>query len=278
MKLKGKKAIITGGGRGIGKIVAESFLSEGAAVMLCARSVGELEATQSELYSRSPTGSKIEICPADVSSEKDVDALVKKTQAKLGGIDILVNAAGVYGAIGAVASVDFTKWKETFDTNLFGTFNTIQKVLPIFIANQCGTILNFSGGGDGPFPRFSAYSTSKVAIIRFTETLAQELIEHGITANVIAPGPVNTRILEDALAAGEAIVGRDAYIKLIEQKEKGGVSPMLAAELCVFLASAAGNRLSGKFLSAVWDKWREWDSDKINEIMGSNRLVLRRVA
>jgi len=276
MKLQGKTAIITGGSRGIGKTVAEFFLKEGASLMLSARSAEELAATKAELAALVPDG-KIEVCPADVSKKKDAKELIRKTLATFGAIDVLVNAAGIYGAIGPVAEVDFEKWKDAFAVNLFGTFNVIQETLPTFMKNKKGKIINFSGGGDGPFPNFTSYSTSKVGIVRFTESLAEEVRAQGIEVNAVAPGPVNTRILEDGLKAGEQAVGKENYAKFLKQKEEGGVPPEKAAELCVFLASGDSDGLTGKLVSAVWDDWKSWDAEKIKEI-AANKLVLRRTS
>jgi NAD(P)-dependent dehydrogenase (short-subunit alcohol dehydrogenase family) len=273
MKLQGKTVLITGGSRGIGKAVAELFSQHGAALMLCARSTDELRKTKAELQKK---GGAIEVLSTDVSRRKDVRTLVARTLDAFGNIDVLVNAAGVYGAIGPVAGVDSERWKATFEVNLFGTFEVIQATLPVFIKNGTGKIINFSGGGDGPLPNFSAYSTSKAALVRFTETLAQELRPHGIVVNAIAPGAVNTRILDDALSAGEELVGKDLYAKFRKQKEEGGVSPRNAAELCLFLASKDSDGLSGKFLSAVWDDWKEWDEKRIAEIMATDSFTLRR--
>jgi NAD(P)-dependent dehydrogenase (short-subunit alcohol dehydrogenase family) len=273
MKLKGKIAVITGGSRGIGKAVAQLFCQNGAELMLSARSTDELTKAKTELQK---VGGNVEVCSADVSRRKDVNALIRKAVDIFGRIDVLVNAAGVYGAIGPVTGVDCEKWRKTFDTNLFGMFSVIQEALPIFMKHRSGKIINFSGGGDGPLPHFTAYSTSKAAVVRFTETLAEEIKGYGIAVNAIAPGAVNTQILEDALNAGEELVGRELYAKFRKQKEEGGVSPLKAAELCLFLASNDSNGLSGKFLSAVWDDWKEWDENKIKEIMATDRFTLRR--
>jgi NAD(P)-dependent dehydrogenase (short-subunit alcohol dehydrogenase family) len=279
MKLQGKTAIITGGSRGIGKTIAEFFVREGANVLIAARSEQELIAVQTDLAKTAAdakNGARVEICVTDVAKKIDAKALVKKAIDCFETFDILVNAAGVYGAIGTVAEVDFEKWKTAFDINLFGTVNVIQEVLPVFMEKKQGRIINFSGGGDGAFPHFSAYSSSKIAVVRFTETLAEEIKEYGITVNAIAPGAVNTKFLDEALKAGADRVGKDFYEKLKKQKDEGGVGPDKAAELCVFLASGESGVLSGKMISAVWDDWKSWDAGKVKELMDSPKLNIRR--
>jgi len=274
MILKNKVALITGGSGYIGKAIGRAFLREAAKVMLAARSVDELLAAKNEL---SDGFKNVEICKADVAHSTDVKNLVKKTLKIFGKIDILVNAAGIYGPIGSSLDVDFDKWKQTFEINVFGTFNLMQRVLPIMIKKGRGKIINFSGGGDGPFPRFSAYNSSKVAVVRLTETMAAEVKSYHIDINAIAPGPVNSRFLQQALEAGEEAVGKERYQSLLKQKNEGGVPPEKAANLCVFLASDASDGLTGKFLSAVWDDWKNWDKNKIAQIMKSDKYTLRRV-
>jgi len=274
MILKNKVALITGGSGYIGKAISRAFLREAAKVMLIARSVDELLAAKNEL---SDGFKSVEIYKADVTDSTDVKNLVKKTLKIFGKIDILVNAAGIYGPIGSSIDVDFDKWKQTFEINVFGTFNLMQRVLPIMIKKGRGKIINFSGGGDGPFPRFSAYNSSKAAVVRLTETMAAEVKDYHIDINAIAPGPVNSRFLQQALEAGEEAVGKKRYQALLKQKNEGGVPPEKAAELCVFLASSASDGLTGKFLSAVWDDWKNWDKNKIVQIMKSDKYTLRRV-
>lgn len=274
MILKNKTALITGGSRGIGKAVALAFLREGAKVMLAARSEEELLAAKRELKK---DFEHVETFRANVSLPKDVAALVKAATGAFGWLDILVNAAGIFGPIGPSESIDLDAWKKTFEVNVFGMFNMIQGIAPIMRKKGYGKIINLGGGGDGPLPRFSAYSASKGAVARLTETVAAELKDVYVDVNAIAPGPVNTKFLDDALAAGEKAVGAEQYKKLLRQKEEGGTPPELASELCVFLASSASDGLTGKIVSAKWDDWKKWDKKRIEEIMKSDIYALRRV-
>ncbi|MBI2623059.1 MAG: SDR family oxidoreductase [Candidatus Liptonbacteria bacterium] len=270
--LKNKVALITGGSRGIGKAIAEAYLREGAKVMLVARSREELKAAKGELKKFG----EVESCPADVSRAGDVKAAVEATFRVFGRIDVLVNGAGAYGPIGPSEEVDFEKWKNTFEINVFGTFRMMQEVIPHMQRQKSGKIINFSGGGDTALPRFSAYHASKGAIVRLTETIAAEVKEYGIEVNCFAPGAVNTKFLDEALAAGEEKVGKERYEKLLKQKAEGGVSPEKAAALCVFLASSASDGLTGKFLSAVWDEYPKWGPKEIAEIMKTDQYTMRR--
>ncbi len=273
MKLENKIALITGGSSGIGKEIARLFLQEGAKVMIGSIVKEELADTQKELSAISKDVATLE---CDVTIPSSVKKLTQATIRRFKKIDVLVNAAGIYGPIGSSITVDFQAWKQTYAVNLFGTFDAIRNVVPYMKQQGKGKIVNFSGGGDGPLPNFSAYNSSKVAIVRLTETLAEEFKPYNIDINAIAPGPVNTRFLDEALAAGKESVGEDRYKILIKQKKDGGVAPQKTAEMCVFLASDESDKLSGKYLSVVWDDWRAFPAN-IDHIANSDIFTLRRV-
>ncbi|NQT74342.1 MAG: SDR family oxidoreductase [Chloroflexi bacterium] len=272
MILENKTAIITGGSSGIGKAIAGAFAKEGAQLVLNSRTESDLEATCQEIGEFA--NNRVEAYPANVSNPEEAKALVDFTLSKLGTVDILVNCAGIYGPIGLATDIDVEKWVETININLIGTFLCIRGVLPTMIKHKKGKIVNFSGGGAGPLPRFSAYSTSKMAVVRLTENIAQEVMEYHIDVNAIAPGAVNTRLLDQVLAAGEA-AGKEFLAKSKKQKEDGGTPPQQVAELAVFLASHESDGITGKLISLLWDKWREFPLH-LNDINSSDVLTLRR--
>lgn len=274
MRLENKICIITGGGRGIGKAIATAFAKEGANLVLASRTRSELAATKKEITDSS--GRIVEAVPTDVSQPREVEKLVSHTLTRLGTVDVLVNCAGIYGPIGLVTDSDSQKWLQAVQINLFGTFLCIKAVLPEMMKKKRGKIINLSGGGAvSPFPRFSAYSASKAAVVRLTETLAEEVREYNIDINAIAPGGVNTRLLDEVLAAGEA-AGRDFLQKSLKQKEEGGTPPEKSAELVVFLASSQSDGLTGRLLSAVWDNWQDIPK-RLKKIMSSDIYTMRRI-
>lgn len=274
MELKDKISIITGGGRGIGKAIAVAFAKEGSNLVLASRTISELGATKQEIENLSER--RIRVIPADVSQPEEVKGLVDFTLAEFATIDILVNCTGIYGPIGLATDIDSEKWLQAVQINLYGTFLCIKAVLPTMIKNKSGKIINFSGGGaTSPLPRFSAYGASKAAVVRLTETLAEEVEEYHIDINVIAPGAVNTKLLDQVLEAGQA-AGKDFLLKSVKQKQEGGTPPERAAELAVFLASSKSDGLTGRLVSAVWDNWREIPRH-LDEIMSSDIYTLRRI-
>ena len=210
--LAGKKAIITGANQGLGFEIAKKYVQAGADVMLCARSASLLDAARAEVVAMAAPGQKLVAHVADVSIEADVQALVANTLKALGGCHILVNNAGIYGPKGEIESVDWAEWLKTIEINVYGSILMCRALLPHFRAQRYGKVIQLSGGGaTNPLPRLSAYAVSKAAIVRFAETLAEEVRGTGIDVNAIAPGALNTRMLDEILKAGPVKVGQAFY-------------------------------------------------------------------
>ena len=275
MKLQGKVAIVTGGGRGIGETIALAFAREGGRLAIASRTQAELDQVAARIQE---LGAQVQAICTDVSSRDDVVRLIETTLATYGQIDILVNAAGVYGPIGPMWDVDIDEWIRAMQINLFGTFMCCHTVLPHMIERRQGKIVNFSGGGaTSPLSRFTAYGVSKTAIVRLTETLAQEVKEFNIQANAVAPGAVDTRLQDDVLAAGERAGDLLECIHRLRETGEGGVPRELPAELVVFLASDDSDGLTGKLIAAPYDGWQSWDADRIAEVMSAPWFTLRRM-
>jgi len=243
----GKNVIVTGGSGGIGSTVVASFLGEGAKVLTLGKEKNQL---------RKPLigVSAMQIDVSDRNQLKKVGEYIKERFS--GRVDVLVNAAGIYGPKGNLEELDLDFWEKTVQVNLMGTVNMCALVIPFMKTAGRGKIINFSGGGDSAFPKFTAYSSSKGAVIRFTESLAAELAEDNIFVNAVAPGPVNTALVEEVLNAGPGKVGRVFYLASKKQKAEGGISPGLASDLILFLASENSGNLKGKIISAVHDEWK----------------------
>lgn len=174
LKLADKKAVITGASQGLGLAIAKAFVEEGAHLLLCARKMTELGAAGRA--TKAGKTQKVISCPADVSIEKDVRKLAKVAEAELGGVDILVCNAGVHGPKGPLEDVDWEEWSKAININLLGTVLCCKLFLPLLRKSRRGKILLLSGGGaTKPFPFISAYAASKAAVVRFGETLAEEL-------------------------------------------------------------------------------------------------------
>lgn len=276
--LAGKVAIITGANQGLGLEIARKYASSGAHLMLCARNANLLEFATHEVDKLAGSGQKIVCQVADVSNESNVNELVAATIAQLGGCHILVNNAGVYGPKGEIESIKWVDWIRAIEINIFGSILMSRAVLPHFKMQHYGKIIQLSGGGaTSPMPRLSAYAVSKAAIVRYAETLAEEVRGSGIDVNSIAPGALNTRMLEEILAAGPDKVGKDFYERSMQQKETGGAGLVKGADLALFLASPESDGITAKLISAVWDSWREWPNH-LDQLSKSDAYTLRRIS
>jgi 3-oxoacyl-[acyl-carrier protein] reductase len=276
MKLKGINALITGGSLGLGKVIAEHYLREGANVALCARNEIELSATRDELGAKFPA-QKVLSKPCDVSNETQVNNFVASALRELGSLHALVLNAGVYGPMGPTESVDLNEWRRAIDINLFGVLLPCRAAVPHFKKAGHGKIVVLSGGGaTNPLPNISAYAASKAAVVRLMETLAEELKPHQVDINAIAPGALNTRFVDDVLAAGPDKVGAAFFEKNKQWKEKGATPLELGAGLAVYLASAESNGITGKLISAQWDPWAKLHEHR-DELAKSDIYCLRRI-
>jgi 3-oxoacyl-[acyl-carrier protein] reductase len=277
-KLLGKVAIITGANQGLGLEIARKYVAAGADVMLCARNSVLLEEAKNELLKSALTNQKILILKADISLEDEVNELVNLTINELGGCHILVNNAGIYGPKGEIETIDWQDWIKTIEVNVMGSVLMCRALLPYFKKQRYGKIIQLSGGGaTNPMPYLSAYAVSKAAIIRFIESLAEEVRGTGIDINAIAPGALNTRMLEEVLEAGPDKVGKTFYERSLQQKANGGAGLDKGAELALFLASSESDGITAKLISAVWDNWEQWPKH-IDELNKSDAYTLRRIA
>lgn len=280
MKLDNHAALITGAGRGIGRAIAIAFAREGADLALVARTASELDETAQLIRAADALQGKGEprvvAVTADISQRADVDRAVRQALATLGRVDVLVNNAGVQPPIGPLWQNDPDEWMRAVAINLFGPMLCIQAVLPGMMERKRGKIVNLSGGGaTGPRPNFSAYAASKAALVRLTETLAVELAPYNIQVNALSPGAINTRMLDEVLAAGDLAGAELAQAQ--HRAEKGGAPIELAAQLAVFLASADSDGLTGKLVAVPHEDWQTWDAARIAAINESPWYTLRRI-
>jgi 3-oxoacyl-[acyl-carrier protein] reductase len=277
MKLQGKGIVVAGANQGLGKEIARACVAEGAHVLLCARDAALLEQTCAELNHGAADGQRILSQVADVSRPEEVRELISRAESSLPRVDGLVNNAGIYGPKDLVENTDWKEWARTIEINLFGTVLVCRAVLPLFRRQGYGKIVNLSGGGaTAPMPNFSAYAASKAAVVRFTETLAEETKGSGIDVNAVAPGALNTRLLEEVVAAGPQKVGKEFYERALKQKAGGGEPPEKAAGLCIFLLSSESDGISGKLVSAIWDSWPTLAERRV-ELEQTDIYTLRRI-
>ncbi len=274
--LSGKAALITGANQGLGLEIARHYLDAGASVFVCARNAELLAGAHEELAARAGDADRVASAIADVADAGQVDALVATATERFPRLSILVNNAGIYGPKGSIEEVDWEAWKAAIEVNLYGSILPVRAILPQLRKLGGGKIVQLSGGGaTSPLPGLSSYAASKAAVVRFAETLALELVGDKIDVNCIAPGALNTRLLDEVLEAGPEAVGEDFYRRSLEQRKSGGTPLELGAELAVWLASAASDGITGRLLSAKWDPWRDLPEHRAD--LESDIYTLRRI-
>lgn len=252
MLLKGQVAIITGGGRGIGRAIAHRFAAEGAAVLLAARVQSQVDAVAAELKS---AGQKAAAIAADVSQESDCQKIAAEARKHFGHINILVNNAGVLGPVKSVEEISPKEWDEVIAVNLRGPFLLSRLVLAEMYERGSGAIVNISSvAAKGAFLWNSPYAASKAGLVGFTRTLAAEAARRGVRVNAICPGPVPETEMSQAL--GKALADRlhadqeKLFQALLERILQG--KPQTASDIAdaaLFLASSQSAAITGQTLN-----------------------------
>ena len=258
--LKDQVAIVPGASRGLGLEISRQYLIEGANVVMCARDKSVLLTAHQSLVEEDPefAGHTV-VCASDVSEPDDVRGVLDVAVRKFGKIDILVNNAAILGPVGSFDTCDWTEWKRAIAVDLLGPALVCRLVLPYMQRQRKGKIIHLSGGGaTGPRPDYTAYAVAKTGLVRFTEILALEMKPFNIQVNAIAPGVMDTRMIDED--------GRR------QMEKQGGDSRRQAASLAVFLASEKSNHVTGRLISAVWDKWQA-----LPDQLGPDQFTLRRV-
>ncbi len=251
--LKDRVAIVTGGTRGLGSVIAQQLRENGAMVFALGRST------------------------VNVTNQHDIDSIVREIIRENGRIDILVNNAAVLGPVGQLETNDWDQWRLALETNLLGPVYFTRACLPHMKERGSGKIINIVGGGaTEPLPRRSAYATSKAALVRFTETVAEEVRDFGIDVNAVAPGPMATGMLDDLIEAGPGQLGEREHTAHMRIRDEGGTPLELAARLCVYLASASSGGVSGRTIAARFDAW-PFSEDMKAQIRRSDIFTMRRV-
>ena len=278
LRLLGRRALVTGASRGLGREAAAALCREGADVVLLARPSSDLDDAVREIEAlRVRRSQKVASVAADLAVAGASASAVREAEALVGPLDILVNNAAVMGPIGPLASTSGDDWDQAIGINLLAPVALMRAVLPGMCERRRGKIINISGGGaTGSRPNFSAYACAKTALVRATEIAADEVRDARVDINAVAPGAMNTRLLDQVLAAGPTLVGAREYDRALGQAREGGTPPERAAALIVFLASPASDGITGRLLSAVWDSWTDLP-DQWADLEKTDIYTLRRI-
>ena len=241
-----QKVLITAAASGIGLEIARAFSAAGAAVFITDINEQTIDAAKTEIPGLFAT-----LC--NNGKRSDIERMVPAAVAALGGLDVLVNNAGIAGPTAPVAEMDPDKWEEVMTVDLVGTFNVTRLAIPHLKKSSAGSIITMSSlGGRFGYPNRSPYNVAKAGLIGFAKTLAIELGDDNIRSNAIAPGAVGGQRIENVLAGRAKAEGKSVEEErasmLSIQTIKQFVDPKDIASLCVFLASDAGKSISGQVI------------------------------
>jgi NAD(P)-dependent dehydrogenase (short-subunit alcohol dehydrogenase family) len=247
--LQRQVAIVTGGGRGLGRVMAQSLARAGAAVAVVARSTDQIEETARLI---NEAGGRAIAFTADVTSIIDTQRMVQEVERRLGPVDILVNNAGHAGVPGPIWETEADDWWQTFEVNVRGVFLCAKAVLPGMVQRRDGKIINVaSQAGTLTIPYATPYCASKAALIRFTDCLAADTREYGIAVFAIHPGTVHTDMTTYLRESEEGKKWLPWFQKLFDDHQDEPIER--AGELVVLLASGQADALAGRMLYASDD-------------------------
>ncbi len=250
--LSGRTAIVTGGSQGLGREIARHLLAAGADVAICARSTRPRSRAWPPRCRQAHPERKVLAEAGDIARTEDLDRLFDAAEATFGTIDIVVNNAGIHGPIGPLDTIDWGAWQHAIAVNLNGTVYSCRRAVQHFKARKAGghrrKIINLSGGGaTSPQPGLTAYGASKAGLVRFTETLAEEVKTFSIDINAVAPGALaRLGLLNELHRAGPRPHRQRLPPSCRRADGQGWDCPMTQpAELCVYLASSRSDGVTG---------------------------------
>jgi NAD(P)-dependent dehydrogenase (short-subunit alcohol dehydrogenase family) len=268
-EFRNKTVLITGGGRGIGKRFALGFARLGARIALLGRSKAEIDLAHIEIEQAGANALRIR---ADVTDPEQMALAVDRVRVVFGGgVDILICAAAISGPLNSFLQAPLKAWTEAIQINLLGVVHSCRAVLPSMIEKRAGKVIVLvCDTDDVPKVHFSAYTTSKAAVVRFAEALSAEVSDANVQVNCFDPGPAYTNLTDEIIRADDRLEPR-VVAAAKETRRTGGIPPEQQLALAAFLASEQSNHITGKLIH-VTDDWKKLK----NTTLGPDALTLRR--
>lgn len=272
--LSGRRIVLTGASRGLGRALALAFWAAGADLRLVARPSAELDALVAELRASGRAGQVAAPVALDLT---EPDASARVFAEGWDAVDGLVNNAAIQGPIGPLWETPLDEWRRAIEVDLLAPVALCQRAVPLMAARGGGCIVNLGGGGAASGrPGFSAYAAAKSGLVRLTECLAAEAAPLGVAVTAVAPGAMPTAMLEAILEAGEARAGAAEIAAARRGRGAGSEAMVPVIALCLYLAEQPRPALSGRLIAARWDDWRGLEA-RGAELAGSDVYMLRRI-
>ncbi len=271
-EFRGKSILVTGAGRGLGKRFALAFARLGSRIALLSRSKAELDLAHIEIEQAGGNAIRIR---ADVTDPEQLALAVERSRVSFGRpVDILICAAARLGPVDLFIESPLKGWTQAIESNLLGVVHSCKAVLPDMIQQRSGKIIALTCDVDAaPNASFSAYTTSKAAVVRFTEALAAEVMDHNVQVNCFDPGSAYTSITDEIISGGDRLQSR-VVESAEETRRTGGASPEAQLDHIKFLASEQSNHITGKLIH-VTDDWKKLRSASLRPDVMTLRRVLR---
>jgi 3-oxoacyl-[acyl-carrier protein] reductase len=269
-----KLALITGGSRGLGLYLVKKFWTKGYSIIVVARNAID----KNDFIKKLPTRKKQNFISfsCDLSEINQVKSLIDRIKSTTSHIDVLINNAAIQGPIGQICDNDMLEWNKTLRVNLIAPVTLCHGLIPLMKKKSGSSIINISGGGaTGPRVNFSAYATAKAGLVRFSETISEELKLKGIRVNCIAPGAMKTDMLREVLIKRD-VAGVSEIKKAENILSNDDLTITRVANLAFFLASDISKGITGKLISAIWDNWEQLPN-YLDELSRSDVYTLRRI-
>ncbi|MEC7489535.1 MAG: SDR family NAD(P)-dependent oxidoreductase [Pseudomonadota bacterium] len=268
-------AIITGATGGLGSELSKRFWTDNYSVILVGRDKKKLGRLRESLPAR--RGQYCEIFLCDFSDLENVKRFCQAAINPLRYVHVLINNAAIQGPVGRSWEIDTTDWMKIINVNFLAPIEITSHVVRKMKQAGYGSVVNLSGGGaTSPRPNFNCYGSLKAALVRFSETLAEELRSTGITVNCVAPGVMPTALLKEVVSAGVTRTGSKEQTIAGEVFDKNDFSFSAAVDLIMFLTGKEGRTITGKLVSAVWDNWKAWPVSA-TPLLESDVYTLRRI-
>jgi NAD(P)-dependent dehydrogenase (short-subunit alcohol dehydrogenase family) len=269
---KNKIALITGANGFLGQHLSRMFLDKGFSLILLARKFDE--DFKESLQNNCNEKRTIDFFPCDLLNQFELDEIIEKIKKKYQSINLLINNAATQNPINYFESLKINEWRLNIELNLNVPVRLCNDMIPLLKNNSFSSIINISGGGaSGPRQQFSPYAASKTALVRFTEIVALELEKYDIHINAVAPGVMPSNMMRDIQ---KNVKVNDDEKQVAKKSFSSSFNLDEILDLFYFLSSNDSKGITGRLISAKWDKWKHWSSH-IKELKDNDLYTLRRV-